>query len=116
MSRFTAIPDVPQGNIDEWQYRVLDAMKQNVELLAGIRGEVDSSSAAILRSTVTTKAPGNAQFQGLSARGAGYTVGGVQVPSLEDYASLLRDFQLLASDVANLRATVTTLVNQLRGS
>lgn len=116
MSRFTAIPDIPQGNIDEWQYRVLEAMKQNVELLANIRDEPDSASAAILRSSVTTRPPTSVNFQGSSAKGAGYTLGGVQVPSLEDYVSFLRDFQLLAQDVAVLRATVVTLVNQLRGS
>lgn len=116
MSRFTGIPDIPQGNIDEWQYRLFDSLKQNVELLTGTRNESDGASVAITRSDVTTKAPGAASYQGLSARGTGFTLSGVEVPSLEDYTSLLRDFQLLAQDVDNLRATITTLVNQLRGS
>lgn len=115
MARFTGIPDIPQSGLDEAQYRTLDAMKQNLELLAGIRGEADRASAAILKSTVTTRAPTSANFQGLSAQGAGFTISGVQVPSLDDYSALLRDFQALAQDVANLRATVTTLINQLRG-
>jgi hypothetical protein len=116
MPRFTGIPDIPQGNIDEWQYRVLDTMKQNVELLAGIRNEEDGASAAVLRSSITTKAPPAANFQGLSAQGSGFTISNVQVASLNDHIALIRDFQLLAQDVANLRAVVTTLVNQLRGS
>lgn len=115
MARFTGIPDIPQGNIDEWQYRTLDAIKQNVELLAGIRGETDGASAAILRSAVTTRAPTSSNFQALSARGSGFTISGVQVVALEDYTLLLRDFQALAQDVADLRATVASLINQIRG-
>jgi hypothetical protein len=116
MARFTGIPEIPQGGIDDWQYRTLDTLKQNVELLAGIRGEADGASAAVLRSSVTTRAPTSANFQGLSATGAGFTISNVQVPSLDDYTALLRDFQALAQDVANLRATVASLINQIRGS
>lgn len=116
MSRFTGIPDIPQSGVDEWQFRTLDAIKQNVELLAGIRGEIDGASAAVLRSNITTTPPTQVLFQGLSARGAGFTISGVQVPTLDDYTALLRDFQLLAQDVATLRATVSSLVSQLRGS
>jgi len=116
MSRFTSVPDIPQGNIDEWQYRILDALKQNVELLTGTRNETDGASLALTRSDITTKTPGTPQFQGLNARGAGFTISGVQVPSYDDYVSLIRDVNSLAQDVASLRATVTTLINQLRGS
>lgn len=115
MARFTGIPDIPQVGIDEWQYRILEAIKQNVELLTGTRGEADGASAAITRSAITTRAPTSASFQVLSAKGTGYTIANVQVPSLEDYILLLRDFQSLAQDVANLRATVASLITQIRG-
>lgn len=116
MARFTGIPEIPQSGVDEWQFRTLDAIKQNVELLAGIRNEADGASAAVLKSSVTTGAPTSAAFQGLSARGAGFTVSGVQVPSLDDYNALLRDFTLLSQDVATLRSTLVSLINQIRGS
>jgi hypothetical protein len=116
MARFTGIPDIPQSGVDEWQFRALEAIKQNVELLTGTRNEQDGASTAVLRSTVTTRAPTQAQFQGLSARGTGFTLGGVQVPSLDDYTALLRDFQALSQDVATLRETVASLITQLRGS
>jgi hypothetical protein len=116
MARFTGIPDIPQSGVDEWQYRTLDAIKQNVELLAGIRNEQDGASAAVLRSAVTTRLPPVAAFQGLSARGNGITVSGVTVPTLNDYTALLRDFQLLAQDVAVLRTVLSSLITQLRGS
>jgi hypothetical protein len=116
MARFTGVPEIPQSGIDEWQYRTLEAIKQNVELLAGIRGEADGASAAILRSSVAVRVPSNIAFRGLSARGAGFTINNVQVPSLDDYTQLLQDFQRLSQDVATLRSVVSTLINQLRGS
>lgn len=115
MPRFTGIPDIPQSGVDEWQFRTLDAIKQNVELLADLRNENDGASAAVLRSSIKTRMP-QAQFLGLSARGTGFTLGGVQVPSLDDYNALLRDFLLLSQDVAAMRSTMDALINQLRGS
>jgi hypothetical protein len=114
MARFTGIPDVPQGGTDDWQYRVLDTLKQNVELLAGIRGEQDGASAAILRSQVTIKEIPPAAFQGSTAQGGGFTIANVQVPSITDHVALIRDVQTLAQDVANLRSIVSALITQLR--
>jgi hypothetical protein len=51
----------------------------------------------------------------VTATGAGFTISGVNVPSADDYIKLVSDVQQLANDVANLRATVNTLVNQLKG-
>lgn len=36
-SRYTAIPAVPIVGIEEWQSRLLNALKENVELLTGTR-------------------------------------------------------------------------------
>jgi tRNA threonylcarbamoyladenosine modification (KEOPS) complex Pcc1 subunit len=47
--------------------------------------------------------------------GAGFTISGVTVPSLDDYNKLAVNVQQLANDVASLRATVNTLINQLKG-
>lgn len=113
MSRFTGIPDLPP-DMSEWEYRVLTALKQNVELLTGARGEVDGASKALVRSDVTVASPPTAQFQGLSARGAGITISGVAVPTLDDYTTLLQDFIRLSQDVAVLRNTLSTLITQLK--
>lgn len=113
MARFTGIPSLPQSNIDPWQMSVLGALKENVELLTGTRGEADGASRALLKGQITTQTPAP-QFTALSARGSGVTINNAQVPSLSDYVSLLRDVQLLANDVARLRATVDTLIQQLR--
>lgn len=114
MARFTGIPSLPQVGIEEWQYRFLNAMKQNVELLMGTRGETDASSRALLKSSVTITGAPEPSLRSVSAVGSGFTVGGAQVPSLADYQALVSNVQSLTNDVATLRATVNTLINQLR--
>lgn len=114
MARFSGIPALPEGNIEEWQTGILGALKQNVELLTGSRGEADGASQALLRGDITVAEVPAPQFTQLSARGAGVTVSGVSVPTINDYTNLLRDVQALSIDVAQLRATVTTLIQQIR--
>lgn len=114
MARFTGIPSLPQVGVEEWQYRFLNAMKQNVELLIGTRGEQDLTSRALLKSSVAITSAPEPSIRDVSAVGSGLTISGVQVPSLADYQSLVRDVQLLVNDVAQLRAAVNTLISQLR--
>jgi hypothetical protein len=114
MARFAGIPSLPQVGVEEWQYRVLNAMKQNVELLIGTRGEQDLTSRALLKSSVAITSAPEPSIRAVSAVGSGLTISGAQVPSLADYQSLVRDVQLLVNDVAVLRAAVNTLISQLR--
>jgi len=114
MARFAGIPALPQVGVEEWQFRFLTAVKQNVELLVGTRGEQGASSRAVLKSTVTIPAAPEPSIRAVSAVGSGFTVGGAQVPSLADYQALVGDVQRLTNDVAQLRATVNALLSQLR--
>jgi hypothetical protein len=114
MARFTGIPNLPQVGVDEWQYRILGAMKQNIELLIGTRGEQDLSSRALLTSSVKIQSAPEPSIRSVSAVGSGLTISGAQVPSLADYQALVKDVQLLVNDVAVLRTTVNTLLSQLR--
>lgn len=114
MARFTGIPNLPQVGVEEWQYRFLSAMKQNVELLTGTRGEQDFTSRALLKSSVALRIAPEPSIRAVSAVGSGLTVGGAQVPSLADYQTLVRDVQALVNDVAQLRTTLNTLLQQLR--
>jgi hypothetical protein len=115
MARFTSIPSLPQVGVEEWQYRTLSAMKQNIELLIGTRGEQDLSSRALLKSSVRLTTAPEPSIRAVSAVGSGFTVSGAQVASLADYQALVKDVQLLLNDVAQLRATVNALLAQLRG-
>lgn len=114
MSRFSGIPALPESNIDEWQALMLGALKQNVELLVGARGESDGASRAVLRGELDLTSTPAPQFTQLSARGTGVRISNVNVPTLTDYINLLRDVQALSADVAQLRTTVDNLIQQLR--
>jgi len=115
MARYVGIPAVPMAGVEEWQAQLLNSLKENVELLAGIRGEPDGASAAINRSSVTVPRPPTPQLSQVSARGSGVVISDTQVPLLQDYTNLVRDVQALTNDVAALRTTLDTLITQLRG-
>ncbi len=115
MARFTAVPSVPTGNVTEWHGQILRSLKENVELLAGIRGEVDLQSKAITRGQLRVNSAPNPTFSRVTATGKGYTISGQNVPDLDDYGKLINDVQLLANDVAALRNTVNSLIAQLKG-
>ena len=113
-ARFVSIPSTPQGGLTDWQYNTLNSLKENVELLTGARG-TDNSVRAVVSGQVTVANPAAQTMTAVTAAGAGFTISGGTVPSLDDYAKLIQNVQSLANDVASLRATVNTLVNQLKG-
>ena len=113
--RYTAVPTVPIVGVEEWQSQLLNALKENVELLTGTRGEPDLASAAVNRARVSVAVPPEQELTRIRAQGSGVTISGASVPILEDYNQALVDIQTLANDVANLRATVEVLITQLRG-
>jgi hypothetical protein len=115
MARFTAIPSIPSGTVTDWQSQLLNALKEDVELLCNLRGEADSQSVAVTKGNIGVKSAPTPTFTRVSATGNGYTISGQRVPDLDDYGKLVNDVQLLANDVANLRATVNTLISQLKG-
>jgi hypothetical protein len=113
LPRYTAIPNIPQQGLTGWQFQTLTAMKENIDLLTGAKG-IGSAAALTGGSVTVTPAPVQT-MQRVTATTAGFTISGVSVPSLDDYTKLVTDVQLLANDVAALRATVNALINQLRG-
>lgn len=114
-SRFTAIPDIPTTGLTSWQAQTLSAMKENVELLIGTRGEKTGASRAVIKSSLSVNAAPAQSMQRVTATGAGFTISGVNVPSLDDYSNLVTNVQELANDVAALRNTLNTLIQQLKG-
>jgi hypothetical protein len=115
MSRYSGVPGVPTEGLSPGVVQLLNALKENVELVCGIRGEVDSASQCVNKSSVTvTEAPVQ-QMQNVTAEGSGFSIAGERVPSLDDYGRLRGDVQALASDVANIRATLNTLIAQIKG-
>ena len=113
--RFSPIPSIPQQGLTDWQFQTLNAMKENIELLTGARGGNAASASALTRGSVTVVDAPAQTMQRVTAEGTGYTISGVTVPSLDDYVRLVTNVQQLANDVAALRNTLNTLINQLKG-
>lgn len=133
MARFSGIPSLPQSGVEEWNLRTLNALKQNVELLTGSRGENDLASKALIRSQFTVGTPplpsiqtpasfppvlfGAHVVKDIAGNNQFVTAYDINIGSLQNFitaAALQADIQRLINDVAQLRATVTTLVQQIK--
>ena len=115
MARFTAIPAVPQGGITDWQSVLITSVKENVELLTGLRGEADLASKAVTRGQITLLEQPDQNMRQVSAKGTGFTISGQEVAGLDDVGLLITDVQTLANDVAFTRAVLNALIKQLKG-
>lgn len=118
-NRFTSVPAVPQGGFTDYQTVLIGAVKENVELLTGLRGEVDTVSKAVTQGQVTVNEMGQQKLQQTSAKGTGsvITISGTsyELANLDDVRKLILDVQTLAGDVAEMRATLNFLIRQLKG-
>jgi hypothetical protein len=112
--RFSSVPNLPQSGLTDSQSSIISALKENVELLIGARGS-SNATRAVLGGQITVANPATQTMSRVTATGAGFTISGVTVPSLDDYNKLAVNVQQLANDVASLRQTVNTLINQLKG-
>lgn len=115
LARFTSIPAIPQLGLNDWQYITFNAMKEDIELLIGARGEKDGISRAITKAMVTVNPAPTQTMTRVTAQGYSFTISNVNVPSLDDYVKLVVNVQQVANDVASLRNTLNTLINQLKG-
>lgn len=138
MARFSGIPSLPQSGVEEWNLRTLGALKQNVELLTGSRGESDLASKALIRSQFTVGPPPSPSLTSVSQLAVSPNISGLTAVNVTPvavgtpvivadagwtaflsslssggYASA-QDVQRLASDVAQLRSTLNTLIAQLK--
>ena len=118
-NRFTSVPAVPQGGFTDYQTVLIGAVKENVELLTGLRGEVDTASKAVTQGQITVNEMGQQRMQQVSAIGAGSTITisgtSYDLANLGDVSKLIIDVQTLAGDVAEMRATLNFLLRQLKG-
>jgi len=109
---FTAVPGVPTEGLTAAIVQLLNALRDNTELLTGQRGSKDA--VAITKGTVTVAPPPSQRMTRITAEGAGFAISGERLASLDDYNKLRNDVQTLSEDVANLRTTLTALLNQLK--
>lgn len=112
-ARFAPIPQVPQEGMSPLQYQLMNALKENVELITGTRG-ASPDSQALLRGQVTLELLDELTAKQISAKGSGVSIEGTAVPTLDDYGRLLSDLQSVMNDMATLRNTLNSLIQQLR--
>ena len=126
MARFAAIPTIDAEGLPDNQVLALNAMKENVELLAGIRGGRADSMRAILKGEIklqgidATIAP-NIGSKQMTVQGQSYEIRGAQVPSMTDFVRLINDVVEIKQDIlaiviemAATRQALSALIEQLR--
>jgi hypothetical protein len=114
MPKFQGIPSIPPEKVQQWQYDVLTAMKENLEILLGQRGP----GRVTTNDTVGVEVADRQVMKQLSARGDFYNLttsgGDIQFPRQEDYVKLLNDVQQLAIDVANIQNALNALLRNMK--
>jgi hypothetical protein len=114
MPKFQGIPAIPSEQIPQWQYDVLSAMKENIEIMLGQRGP----GRVVTNDSVVVEPADRQVMKQLSARGDYYTIttsgGPIDVPARSDYVKLLNDMQQLAVDVANIQNALNALLQNVR--
>ena len=115
-TRYAAIPAIPQGNLTGASTIVLiTALKENVELLTGTRGEEDLASKAVAIDQIKLSTLGNQDALAVNAKGLGNSISGTNAPDYDDYVKLVNDVQTLMNDMFATREALNTLIAQLQG-
>jgi len=116
-NRFISVPAVPTNtNLSQQITVLIENIKENVELLTGLRDEADAISKSITQGQVTLLNMPIQNMRQVAAKGVGFTISGEKVASLDDYGKLIVDVQTLANDVKVTRDVLNILIRQLKGS
>lgn len=110
MPQYQGIPNIPNEKIPQWQYDLLAAMKENLEILMGARGD----TPAVTTDLIQVSAQDRQVMKQVSARGELTTSAAAGVPTGVDYIRLLNDVQFLAADVAKIQDALNTLIRNTR--
>lgn len=108
MPNFAPIRDVPPG-VTEWEYSILTSMKENLEMLEGLRGDSKACQTGSITASVAT-----ANLNQILATGSGFSYTSGNETFVADYQKLYLTVVYLANDVKSLRETVATLIEQLQ--
>jgi len=128
MASFVPIPPVPFSGASYWQVQTVGALKQNVELLCGLRGEADLSSAALLKGDVnvaqidtvnitaarTLPLYSTTSFSYSGNQVLTYNTDSASIPVAINAAARYTDAVLLLQELENLRVAVANLSAILR--
>lgn len=126
MARFSPIPVLDVEGLPDNQALALNALKENVELLTGLRGGRADNMRALLRGDINISrfqpapAPGIAN-RNMTVQGQGFEINGAQVPTMSDFVRLVndvvvikRDVEALLTEIYETRQALSALIEQLR--
>jgi len=108
MPRFVAIPELPVSGLLDFQALLFGAMKENVELLSGTRGEADLSSRAIVRGDIGVEQLGTQNLVQINTSNSA-------LPPTAGFVDLRNDVQTLANDLFRTRQAFDLLIANLKG-
>jgi hypothetical protein len=112
--RHVATPEIPDTLLD-WQAILFSAIKENVELLTGTRGEADFASMAIVRGDISVNQVGN-QLMGSVNTSHNTTPASLATAApLNAFIDLRNDVQLLANDLFRTRQSLDLLIRNMTG-
>ncbi len=111
--RFVGIPALPTEGIPPGQVVMLNAIKQNLEMLIGVRGT--GADAAVTRSDITVSMPAKV-LRTTTAKGSAISISGAQVAAAADYAKLISDVQGVIAVVNQNHDILDALIRQLKGT
>lgn len=113
MPQFQGIPALPMEKMPQWQYDLLLAIKEDLEILMGSRGP----GRAVTNDAIGVDPEERQVMRQLSSRGDFYAIdtgsGIINVPQLDDYIKLLNDVQQMATDIATLERAFNALLSNL---
>jgi len=110
MPQYAGLPAVPNEGLPQWQYDLLSAMKENIEILMGQRGP----GRSVTNDTIGVVPQQFQTMRQISARGDYVTLSGYPVPIMADYVKLLSDVQQLATDVSKIQDALNALLQNVR--
>ena len=112
--RHVATPEIPMENLTA-EAILLSALKENMELLTGTRGEADLNSMAIVRADLTVGQVGTQVMGTINTRNNLTPTVLNEAAPLDSFLDLRNDMQTLANDLFITRAALDLLIKNLRG-
>lgn len=110
MPQYQGLPAIPNEKLPQWQYDILAALKENIEIMMGARGP----GRSVTNDTIGVVPQQFQVMTQVSARGELTTSAAGGVPTGADYIKLLNDVQQLAADVAKIQDALNALLQNLR--
>lgn len=110
MPQFQAIRDVPQSGVQQWEMDMLNQIKENLELMMGVR---QAGVKAVLTDAVGVVQAENITMKRSSAQPTGYNISGNLVADFNQFVQLIKDVNELANNVLTLQLQVNTLIRDL---